>query len=188
MARILQLTTPYMHGEDVRRLQRALNSNRFGDFLVGSTAHGDFGPITAQGVYPAKYWLGYAKPNRRAGQLLINYLRNVTPLTADTSAPYEATWDASEASAGPRTIQATCFDAAGTTASASRQVFSTSALPVDTTAPVTRASIDRTAGPKSWCLSVPLVSLTSSEVATIRYQWDGTTGAWITYDGAISAP
>lgn len=79
--RALFLTTPHMHGEDVRRLQRALNESRYGDFLRGTGVDGDFGVYTAQAVYRAKYWLGYAKPSKRAGRTLCEYLEGNRQLT-----------------------------------------------------------------------------------------------------------
>lgn len=80
MSRILRLTTPHMRGEDVRELQRALNGSAFGDFLRGAGIDGDFGVYTAQAVHRAKYWLGYAKPNKHAGAALVAHLRGRRPL------------------------------------------------------------------------------------------------------------
>lgn len=82
MTRILALTTPPMRGADVTRLQRLLDNGKFGDFLHKSSIDGEYGPYTAQAVWRAKYWLGYAKPDHRAGAKLIAYLGGRTPLSA----------------------------------------------------------------------------------------------------------
>lgn len=83
MTRVLMLTSPQMHGADVKHLQNLLNRNTFDkDFLQGTSADGDFGPYTAQGVYRAEYWLGYAKPVQQCGSPLLAYLAGSTPLTA----------------------------------------------------------------------------------------------------------
>jgi hypothetical protein len=79
--RILRLTSPPMHGDDVLVLQRALNRNHFGDFLPG-TVTDIYDLHAAQAVYRAKYWLGYLHPNREAGQQLVDYLHRTTPLTS----------------------------------------------------------------------------------------------------------
>lgn len=58
MARNLKLTKPYMRGADVRRAQRLLKTNKYGDFLRDGV-DGVYGPVSATAVYRAKYWLGY---------------------------------------------------------------------------------------------------------------------------------
>lgn len=83
MARVLMLTSPLMHGSDVTHLQNLLNKNAFDkDYLQGTNADGEFGPYTAQAVYRAEYWLGYAKPVQRSGTPLLAYLSGSKPLTA----------------------------------------------------------------------------------------------------------
>lgn len=79
--RTLHETTPPMFGPDVRRLQEALDKNpHFGDLLRGSAVDGEFGTYTGQAVYRAKYWLGYAKPNKYAGIGLVRFLEGKKPL------------------------------------------------------------------------------------------------------------
>lgn len=46
-------------GPYVRRLQRILRDNKYGDFMQGAKLDGEYGPLTAAAVYRAKYWLGY---------------------------------------------------------------------------------------------------------------------------------
>lgn len=58
-ARTLQLTTPFMEGEDVLAAQKLLaNNRRFGHFAPGSF-DGIYGLTTAQATWRAKWWLGY---------------------------------------------------------------------------------------------------------------------------------
>lgn len=80
--RTLRQTTPHMHGEDVKLLQRALNNGKFGDFLKGAGIDGDYGLYTAQAVHRAKYWLGYKTPNKTAGEPLVEYLLGKKKLPA----------------------------------------------------------------------------------------------------------
>jgi peptidoglycan hydrolase-like protein with peptidoglycan-binding domain len=70
MPRTLKLTSPYLKGEDVRKLQAALKKKKY----YNSTVDGQYGPLTAQGVHRAKYWLGYRKPDQTCGALLPKYL------------------------------------------------------------------------------------------------------------------
>lgn len=58
--RELRLTSPHMKGPDVRKAQKALNHNRFGDFYDGKI-DGVYGPMTAGAVKEAKFKLGYPK-------------------------------------------------------------------------------------------------------------------------------
>lgn len=87
MARTLFLTTPMMTGEDVRKLQKALQNPgrpdlKNDDFLQSEAgADGEFGEDTHRAVYRAKYWLGYANPDHRAGDNLVNFLNGVRPPT-----------------------------------------------------------------------------------------------------------
>jgi len=81
--RIFALSTPPMHGEDVKKMQRALRDCRYGDFMRGAAIDGVYGVYTAQAVYRAKYWLGYAKPNQAAGLGLYRYLTGEVSLTTD---------------------------------------------------------------------------------------------------------
>ena len=85
--RTLFLTTPMMVGEDVAELQRALQQPARADlkgvdFLQSrSGVDGVFGEETHRAVYRAKYWLGYAKPDHKAAQKLIDFLKGVRPPT-----------------------------------------------------------------------------------------------------------
>lgn len=81
MGRVLALTTPHLQGADVRHLQEALHTNKFDSNFLGKAAiDGDFGPLTAQAVYRAEYWIGYAKPVQFCGTPLPKYLRGEMPL------------------------------------------------------------------------------------------------------------
>lgn len=82
MGRVLALTSPHLQGADVRHLQQALQQNAFDkDYLQTAQVDGDFGPLTAQAVYRAEYWLGYAKPVQFCGTPLPRYLRGELALT-----------------------------------------------------------------------------------------------------------
>ena len=85
MTRTLHYTTPPMHGEDVKTLQRALDKNAHwkADFLTGAGIDGEYGLYTSQAVYRAKYWLGYAKPDKVSGTMLVDYLTKRRELTPD---------------------------------------------------------------------------------------------------------
>src|SRR5262249_48849110 len=63
MKRMLVLTTPHMKGDDVTYAQRLLRKAGY----LTSKPDGEFGPLTAQACYRAKYWLGYAKPGQSFG-------------------------------------------------------------------------------------------------------------------------
>jgi hypothetical protein len=62
-----------------------LQDNPFGHFLPGGEAgvDGEYGPLTAQAVHRAKFWLGYPTPNQEAGDMLHDLLagRRKLPLT-----------------------------------------------------------------------------------------------------------
>ena len=64
MERTLSLTTPHTTGDDVKYAQNLLK--RAGYYKAASG--GEFGPLTAQACYRAKYWLGYAKPDQTFGK------------------------------------------------------------------------------------------------------------------------
>lgn len=82
MGRVLALTTPHMQGADIRHLQEALKTNSFDtDYLQKAAVDGDFGPLTAQAVYRAEYWLGYAKPVQFCGTPLPAFLRGDATIT-----------------------------------------------------------------------------------------------------------
>lgn len=71
--RVYHLTNPYMRGNDLKPLQRALKTHH----LYGGPIDGIFGRSTGQACKQAKYRLGY--PNKAlidtGGQQLLNYLR-----------------------------------------------------------------------------------------------------------------
>lgn len=69
--RTLHLTTPPMKGEDVTLLQAALKRRGY----LGDKPDGVFGVHTAQACHRAKYWLGYGKPDKVGGDLLLAYLQ-----------------------------------------------------------------------------------------------------------------
>jgi len=66
------LTSPHMKGDDVAKIQRALNAKGYGPLLTD----GEYGPATAAEVKKAKYALGYAlrRVDRRAGQRFYDLL------------------------------------------------------------------------------------------------------------------
>ncbi len=75
IGRLLKLTTPPMRGRDVEALQALLTGRGtiWGDFHPGGV-DGEYGPLTANAVFRAKYWLGYATPNHVAGGTLTDML------------------------------------------------------------------------------------------------------------------
>lgn len=76
--RTLRLTSPYLRGADVTRLQKALIKHGY----LKDKADGVYGPLTAQAVYRAKYWLGYAKPDQAAAAQLLAFLEGKKATTA----------------------------------------------------------------------------------------------------------
>jgi len=60
-----------MHGKDVLALQWLLKQRGY----LHDAGDGVYGPLTAQAVYRAKYWLGYRKPDQEAGELLTRLLK-----------------------------------------------------------------------------------------------------------------
>lgn len=78
LKRTLHLTSPLMHGDDVKVLQARLKRNGF----LKDPTDGEYGVLTAQAVYRAKFWLGYRKPDQSAGRLLLDYLAGTKKTTA----------------------------------------------------------------------------------------------------------
>jgi peptidoglycan hydrolase-like protein with peptidoglycan-binding domain len=76
--RTLSLTSPLMHGSDVIALQWLLHQRGY----LKDKQDGDYGPMTAQAVYRAKFWLGYRKPDHSAGGLLKAYLKEERKTTS----------------------------------------------------------------------------------------------------------
>ncbi|MDQ5821742.1 MAG: peptidoglycan-binding protein [Actinomycetota bacterium] len=70
MDRTLQLTSPLMTGPDVKELQTLLRKAGYLDDVID----GEYGPLTAQAVYRAKFRLGYRSPDQTAAGLLVSYL------------------------------------------------------------------------------------------------------------------
>jgi CHAP domain/Putative peptidoglycan binding domain len=68
----LTITTPYMRGDDVRKIQTPL---KIKGYLQGDV-DGVYGPDTARAVYRAKYWLGYpiGEVDQVAGDLFFAYI------------------------------------------------------------------------------------------------------------------
>lgn len=77
MARTMKLTSPYMRGDDVRKLQQELKKDKY----LQGTPDGVFGPDTSRAVYRAKHWLGYRVPDHTAAQMLVDYLTGKRKLT-----------------------------------------------------------------------------------------------------------
>jgi hypothetical protein len=75
----LKLTSPYMRGPEVLRLQKAMAKK---GWLKGER-DSVYGPLTAQAVHRSKYWLGYATPDQTAAELLLAYLEGKKPLTPE---------------------------------------------------------------------------------------------------------
>jgi peptidoglycan hydrolase-like protein with peptidoglycan-binding domain len=75
-ARSLELTNPFMTGQDVRRLQQLLTSGARGNFHPGEI-DGKYGPLTAGAVARAKWTIGFPDPtvNGIAGPRLVGLLR-----------------------------------------------------------------------------------------------------------------
>lgn len=67
---ILMLTSPLTTGWQVRNLQMGLQNNKYDNFMPNGAVDAQFGHLTAQAVYRAKFWLGYRRPNQVAGGTL----------------------------------------------------------------------------------------------------------------------
>ena len=74
MKQTLALTSPHTTGKSVKYVQRLLKKHGY----YTSTIDGEFGPLTAQACYRAKYWLGYAKPVQTFGTDLEKLLLGTT--------------------------------------------------------------------------------------------------------------
>ena len=79
-ARLLHLASPLMVGADVKALQKLLNTGGYGKHL---DVDGEYGPMTAQAVYRAKFWLGFKRPDQIAGANLAEYLTGQTRATRE---------------------------------------------------------------------------------------------------------
>ena len=81
--RLLHLASPLMTGKDVKALQKLLNAGGYGK---GLDADGEYGPMTAQAVYRAQFWLGYPRPDQLAGGKLLGYLTGAVKPSAEMRA------------------------------------------------------------------------------------------------------
>jgi peptidoglycan hydrolase-like protein with peptidoglycan-binding domain len=81
--RLLHLASPLMTGADVKALQKLLNAGGYGN---GLDEDGEYGPMTAQAVYRAKFWLGFPRPDQLAGGRFNDYLTGAVKTTADMRA------------------------------------------------------------------------------------------------------
>ena len=81
MARTLALVSPHLKGPDVLALQKSLKNNRFAKSYYDGDLDSEYGPLTAQAVYRAEYWVGVAKPDQKTSGNLKEYLDGDKPLT-----------------------------------------------------------------------------------------------------------
>jgi hypothetical protein len=84
----LELTTPHMLGQRVKDAQWLMAGHSKISGLAtykDGAIDGDYGPLTAQATYRAKYWLGYSDRSldRSFGQTLYEYLVGSLKLPAD---------------------------------------------------------------------------------------------------------
>lgn len=70
MGKTMGLTTPLTQNDAVKAVQRLLAKAGY----FHGTVDGVYGPLTAQAVYRAKYWIGYPKPDHYAGDQLYGFL------------------------------------------------------------------------------------------------------------------
>jgi peptidoglycan hydrolase-like protein with peptidoglycan-binding domain len=82
-SRLLHLASPLMTGADVKALQKLLNAAGYGK---GLDEDGEYGPMTAQAVYRAQFWLGYRRPDHLAGAKLQGYLTGTVKTTPEMRA------------------------------------------------------------------------------------------------------
>lgn len=74
----LHLVTPHATGPEVTHLQTLLKAHGW----YHAAIDGEYGPYTAQAVYRAKFWLGYAHPDQIAGARLFGLLEGkINPTT-----------------------------------------------------------------------------------------------------------
>lgn len=81
MTRTLVLASPHLNGADVTELQKALKANRFGRSYYDGPVDGEYGPLTAQAVHRAEYWIGVKVPDQKTSGNLYAYLTGAKPLT-----------------------------------------------------------------------------------------------------------
>lgn len=80
----LVLASPYETGKLVKEAQKALSNSRFGDFYDGKI-DGEYGELSAQATYRAKFWLGYPQNrlNQSYGTALHEFLTGNAKLSSD---------------------------------------------------------------------------------------------------------
>lgn len=76
----MHLASPLMTGADVKKLQKLLNEDGYGK---GLDADGEYGPMTAQAVYRAQFWLGFPRPDQLAGRRFTDYLTGAAKPTTE---------------------------------------------------------------------------------------------------------
>ena len=76
----MHLASPLMTGADVKKLQKLLNEDGYGK---GLDADGEYGPMTAQAVYRAQFWLGFPRPDQLAGRRFTDYLTGAAKPTPE---------------------------------------------------------------------------------------------------------
>lgn len=76
----LAITSPLTHSPTVKELQQILTARKW----YSDTVDGVYGTLTGQGVYRAKYWLGYPQRSldQKCGDALWSYLHGKRPSLA----------------------------------------------------------------------------------------------------------
>lgn len=82
MGKVYKITTPHIHDDHVKAFQRAMEKHNY----YHGEIDGDCGPLTVQGFYRSKFWLGYANPDHTGGDLLYQYLTEKRKLTQQMQA------------------------------------------------------------------------------------------------------
>ncbi len=108
-----------------------------------------------------------------SGIARVEFWADGTLLSSDSSAPYTATWNASNASDGSHSIRATAYDVAGNSAASSVSV-TVAALPADTTAPTVALTSPANGSTVSGSVALAATaSDTGSGVARVEFRADG---------------
>jgi hypothetical protein len=106
----LNLTTPHMHGQRVKDAQWLLAGH---NEIKGALAtykdgaiDGDYGTLSAQATYRAKYWLGYPEKaiDRSFGQTIYELLNGTLKLNADNLRRRKSRLEAVEQSVGQKAL------------------------------------------------------------------------------------
>ena len=105
----LQLTTPHMVGQKVKDAQWLMAGHSKIQGLAtykDGAVDGDYGPLTAQATYKAKYWCGYSDKalDKSFGQTLYEYLNGTLKLPADYLARRKTRLDAVAKNAGQKAL------------------------------------------------------------------------------------